>query len=59
MEVAVQHHHAGRIDQAEQLCRLVLQSDPNHPAALHLSGVIAHQAGKHWLINRQLKSEVQ
>ncbi|MHC4482555.1 MAG: tetratricopeptide repeat protein [Planctomycetota bacterium] len=47
MEVAVQRHHAGRLDQAEQLCRMVLQSDPNHPAALHLLGVIAYQAGKH------------
>lgn len=47
MEIGVQHHRAGRLQQAEELYRLVLQSNPDHPAALNLSGVVAHQRGQH------------
>ena len=47
MEIAVEHHQAGRLPQAEKLYRFVLQINPNHPAALHLLGVIAHQRGQH------------
>jgi len=43
MENAVRHHQGGHLRQAEQLYRLVLQSDPNHPSALHLLGAIAYQ----------------
>ena len=40
-----QHRDAGRLAQAESLCRQVLQAQPKNPAALHLLGIIAHQAG--------------
>ena len=43
---AVDHHRAGRREQAEALCRQILQSEPRHGHALHLHGVIAHQAGR-------------
>ena len=46
LELAVQHHTAGRLSQAENIYQQILQSDPNQPVALHLTGVIAHQAGK-------------
>ncbi|QTA90213.1 tetratricopeptide repeat-containing sulfotransferase family protein [Desulfonema magnum] len=42
----IQHHRAGKLREAESAYRRVLQQDPNHPDALHLSGVIAHQMGK-------------
>jgi protein O-GlcNAc transferase len=42
---AVQNHTAGRLAQAEQLYRHILQADPNQPDALHLLGVLAHQTG--------------
>ena len=43
---AVQHHQAGRLDQAEALYRQILARDPKHDESLHLLGVIAHQAGR-------------
>lgn len=46
IKTALQHHQAGRLQQAEALYRQVLQSEPNHPDALHLLGWIAHQAGQ-------------
>jgi len=47
MEVAVQHHKAGRLQQAEKLYNLVLQSVPDHPVVLHSLGTIAYQKGQH------------
>jgi Flp pilus assembly protein TadD len=43
-EAAVAHHRAGRPVQADLACRDVLACNPSH-AALHLSGVIAFEAG--------------
>lgn len=45
LDLAVQHHMAGRLSAAEPLYRQVLQISPSHPVALHLLGVLAHQAG--------------
>ena len=47
IDLAVQHHNAGRLPEAESICQQILKSDPNQPVALHLLGVIAHQVGKH------------
>lgn len=47
LATALHHHQAGRLPEAEALYRKILQAHPNHPDALHLLGVIAHQAGKH------------
>jgi protein O-GlcNAc transferase len=44
---AMSRHQAGRFVEAEQLYAQVLQSDPRHPDALHLLGVLAHQTGRH------------
>ena len=43
---AIAHHQTGRLPQAEILYRKILQAVPGHPDALHLLGLIAHQAGK-------------
>ncbi|MGD0387897.1 MAG: tetratricopeptide repeat-containing glycosyltransferase family protein [Tepidisphaeraceae bacterium] len=45
-DLAVQHHQAGRLGEAEQLYRQVLAQQPDHADALHLSGVLAIQAGR-------------
>ena len=47
MQQAVAHHQAGRLAEAEAIYRAVMQDEPRHPHALHLLGVIAHQAGRH------------
>ena len=56
--LALQHHNAGRISEAEDIYQQILREDPNHPVALHLLGVIAHQAGRNEvavdLINKAL-----
>jgi Flp pilus assembly protein TadD len=46
MNLAVAHHQAGRLAEAEPLYRQVLAAVPDHPGALHLLGVIAHQVGR-------------
>ncbi len=46
MNLAIQHHAAGRLPNAERIYRQILQADPDHPTALNLLGVIAHQTGK-------------
>jgi predicted O-linked N-acetylglucosamine transferase (SPINDLY family)/glycosyltransferase involved in cell wall biosynthesis len=46
-ELAFQHHRAGRLAEAERLCRQILAGDPHHGDTLHLLGLIAHQTGLH------------
>jgi tetratricopeptide (TPR) repeat protein len=45
-DLAVQHHQAGRLRQAEQLYRQILAQWPEHAGATHLLGVLAHQVGR-------------
>jgi len=47
--IAVQHHQAGRLPEAEALYRQILAAQPNHADALHHIGIIAHQIGRHEL----------
>ena len=46
-EIAVRHHQAGRLAEAEGLYRQILAVEPRHPDTLHLLGVVAHQVGRH------------
>jgi predicted O-linked N-acetylglucosamine transferase (SPINDLY family) len=46
MRVAVQHHQAGRLAEAEHIYRQVLAQDANHSHAHRLLGVLAAQAGR-------------
>lgn len=46
MQIALEHHRAGRLAEAESIYRQVLDLDPRNAEAWHLLGVIAHQAGK-------------
>jgi predicted O-linked N-acetylglucosamine transferase (SPINDLY family) len=45
LAVAVSHHQAGELPQAERIYRQILRVDPNHADALHLLGMIASQVG--------------
>lgn len=38
---AAGHEHAGRLDDAEWVLKLVLDAEPNQPDAPHLLGVVA------------------
>ena len=46
IDLAVQHHTAGRLPQAKSIYQQILQTDHRQPVALHLLGAIAHQMGK-------------
>jgi predicted O-linked N-acetylglucosamine transferase (SPINDLY family) len=43
---ALEHHRAGRLNEAERLYRLVCAADPKNARAFHLLGVVAHQLGR-------------
>ncbi len=46
MQVASQLQSAGRLQESEKILRQILQLEPNHAHAMHLLGVVAHQAGQ-------------
>lgn len=46
LQAAVQHHQAGRLDEARRGYAAVLEAEPEHADARHLSGLIAYQEGK-------------
>lgn len=46
LKLAQQHHVAGRLQEAEQLYRQILQQVPNQPDALHLLGILAIQVNR-------------
>ena len=45
-DLALRHHQAGQLQDAEQLYRQILIQEPTHAQATHLLGVIAHQVGR-------------
>lgn len=45
LRMAIGHHQAGRMAEAEQAYRKVLAADPKNFSALHLYGILTHQAG--------------
>jgi tetratricopeptide (TPR) repeat protein len=59
MALANQHQSQGNLPEAEHLLRQILQAQPQHAFALHLLGVIAHQAGKPELAIELIQKAVQ
>ena len=45
-ELAVRHHQAGRLQEAEQLYRQIVAERPGHWGAMHYLGLIAHHNGR-------------
>jgi len=46
LQTAMQHHQAGRLDEAEPIYRRVLDEQPHNVDALHLMGVLQSHRGK-------------
>ncbi len=46
LDQALEHHKAGRLEEAEAAYRELLAREPDNPDALHMLGVIAHQSGE-------------
>jgi predicted TPR repeat methyltransferase len=47
IQLAIQHHQAGRLRKAVAIYQQILQVQPDHADALHLSGLVNHQLGQH------------
>ena len=45
--IALQHHQAGQLHEAEPIYRQIVAVDPYHHDAWHLLGVLAYQDGKY------------
>jgi tetratricopeptide (TPR) repeat protein len=45
IQVALDHHRAGRLSDAEIICRKILSQNPNQIEAVHLLGILAGQTG--------------
>lgn len=46
LALASQHQETGRLAEAENILKKILQAQPGHPYALHTLGIVAHMAGK-------------
>jgi predicted TPR repeat methyltransferase len=46
LQIALEHHRAGRLSQAAAIYRTLIDGDPKHAQALHWLGVLAFQAGR-------------
>ena len=47
LAAALEHHHAGRLDEADSAYRDILRAVPDQADARHLRGVVAFQRGRH------------
>ncbi len=45
LQTALDHHRAGRVADAERICRQLLQAEPRNADALRLLGLVAQQRG--------------
>ena len=59
LQDGLKHHQAGRLTEAEACYRRILVTQPGHADALHLLGVIAHQAGRHDLAVELIRKAIQ
>ena len=59
LTLALQHHQAGNLQEAERIYRLVLQAEPANSEALHLLGLLAHRLGQHQLAIDYIRQAVQ
>ncbi len=61
LTAAMEHYQAGRLQQAEQTYRQILQTAPEHAEALYFLGLIGHQVGNNQtaldFLSRSIASE--
>ena len=59
LRIAVQHHQAGRLQQAQQHYEEVLRVDPQNVDGLHLLGVVLNQQGNHARAIESIRAALQ
>src|SRR5690242_220265 len=59
LQIAVEHHRAGRLAEAEGIYRQILQVDPNNVNAVHFLGSIAHQVGNNDLAQQLMSQAIR
>jgi protein O-GlcNAc transferase len=59
LDLAMQHHQAGRAAQAEAIYQQILAADPDDADALHLLGVLEFQTGRPALAVQHINRAVQ
>jgi len=59
VQTGLAHHQAGQLTQASSAYQQALKTNPNHPDALHLLGMIAHQIGNHSLAAELINQAIQ
>jgi Flp pilus assembly protein TadD len=58
IQTATAHHQEGRFQEAEALYRQILGADPNHVAALHQLGLLAHQFGHQQVAEELIRKSI-
>jgi protein O-GlcNAc transferase len=58
IDIALEHHNAMRIGEAEQIYRQILQIDPSNPDANNLLGLLAHQVGENQLATELINKAI-
>ena len=46
LKLAIRHHQAGRLAEADAIYQQILEADPNHADALHWRGLVLLRAGR-------------
>ncbi len=59
IQLALQHHKAGRLQQAEQIYHHILSNDPDNADANHYLGIIAIQGGENDIAIRFINKAIQ
>jgi tetratricopeptide (TPR) repeat protein len=59
LDLAVQQHQAGQLEQAEQIYRAILKVQPQQVDALHLLGLLAYQRGQHEQANTYISQALR
>lgn len=59
IKAAIELHRSGQLQQAKAQYRDILNTEPNHPDALHLYGLVCHQLGDHETAVRYIRKAVE
>ncbi len=59
IQLAFEHYQAGRLGQAEHICKRILKKQPSNFDGLHCLGVIYHQLGNYDLAIQYIKKALQ